>query len=139
MKTISKKTLSILLALMMALSCMAVAFAEGEETAKPAAPEAINVLAAFSDTIVIEEIEGGEYAILAYAEDDTVDATLAEYTDETVFDGLEAETKYAVYARFAATDTAVASETVSVDVTTGAADADPVVEIADEDIIFLFQ
>lgn len=134
MKTISKKTLSILLALMMALSCMAVAFAEGEETLKPAAPEAINVLAAFSDTIVIEEIEGGEYAILAYAEDDTVDATLAEYTDETVFDGLEAETKYAVYARFAATDTAVASETVSVDVTTGAADADPVVEIADEDI-----
>lgn len=130
--TVSKKTLSMLLALIMALSCMAVAFAE--EVTVPAAPEAINVLAAFSDTIVIEEIEGGEYAILAYAEDDTVDAEKAEYKAETIFEGLEAETKYAVYARFAATDTAVASEYVTVDVTTGKADADPKVEIAEEDI-----
>ena len=130
--TVSKKTLSILLALIMALSCMATAFAT--VAAKPAAPEAINVLAAFSDKIIIEEIEGGEYAILAYAEDDTVDAEKAEYKAETIFEGLEAETKYAVYARFAATDTAVASEYVTVDVTTGKADANPKVEIAEEDI-----
>lgn len=130
--TVSKKTLSMLLALIMALSCMAVAFAE--EIARPAAPEAINVLAAFSDTIVIEEIEGGEYAILAYAEDDTVDASQAEYSAEAVFDGLEAETKYAVYARLAATDTELAGESATVDVTTGKADEDPKVEIAETDI-----
>ena len=131
--TVSKKTLSMIIAMIIAISCMATAFATDD--AKPAAPEAIKVLAAFSDTIVIEEIEGCEYAILAYAEDETVDAALAEYKSATVFEGLEAETKYAVYARLAATDTEVAGESATVDVTTGAADADPVVEIADEDII----
>ncbi len=131
-KTVSKKTLAVVIAMLVALSCMATAFAA--EATRPAAPAAINVLAAFSDAIVIEEIEGCEYAILAYAEDDTVDASLAEYSDETVFDGLEAETKYAVYARLAATDTELAGESATVDVTTGAADADPAVEIADEDI-----
>ncbi len=127
--TVSKKVLSSVVALLIALSCMAVAFA-----AAPAAPATINVLATFSDTIVIEEIEGCEYAILAYAEDDTVDASLAEYRTATIFEGLEAETKYAVYARLAATDTEVAGEYATIDVTTGAEDADPVVEIADEDI-----
>ncbi len=129
---VSKKTLAVLLAMLVALSCMATAFAE--EVVRPAAPSAIEVLAAFSDTIVIEEIEGCEYAILAYAEDNTVDATKAEYADETVFDGLEAETKYAVYARLAATDTEVAGDSATVDVTTGKADADPKVEIADTDV-----
>lgn len=127
--TVSKKVLSTVVAMLIALTCMATAFA-----AAPAAPEAINVLAAFSDAIVIEEIEGCEYAILAYAEDDTVDASLAEYKSATVFEGLEPETKYAVYARLAATDTEVAGDYATVDVTTGAADADPVVEIADDDI-----
>lgn len=131
-KTVSKKTLAVVIAMLVALSCMATAFAT--EAVRPAAPEAINVLAAFSDTIVIEEIEGCEYAILAYAEDDTVDASLAEYGNETVFEDLEAETKYAVYARLSATDTEVAGESATVDVTTGAEDADPKVEIADEDI-----
>ena len=131
-KTVSRKTLAVLIAMLVAFSCMATAFAA--DAVRPAAPEAIKVLAAFSDTIVIEEIEGCEYAILAYAEDDTVDAALAEYADDTVFDGLEAETKYAVYARLAATDTELAGESATVDVTTGAADADPAVEIADEDI-----
>lgn len=131
-KTVSKKTLAVLIAMLVAFSCMATAFAE--DAVRPAAPEAIKVLAAFSDTIVIEEIEGCEYAILAYAEDDTVDATLAEYADDTVFDGLEAETKYAVYARLAATDTELSGESATVDVTTGKADEDPAVEIADEDI-----
>ncbi len=125
--TVSKKVLSAVVAMLIAFSCMAVAFAA------PAAPT-INVLAAFSDTIVIEEIEGGEYAILAYAEDDTVDASLAEYRAANVFTGLEPETKYAVYARLAATDAEVAGEYATVDVTTGAADADPVVEIADDDL-----
>ncbi len=129
--SVSKKTLSVLLALIMALSCFATA-AFATEAVRPAAPEAINVLAIFSDTIVIEEIEGGEYAILAYAEDGTVDASLAEYSAETVFDGLEAETKYAVYARLAATDTELAGDSATADVTTLAADADPVVEIAED-------
>lgn len=130
-KTVSKKTLAVLIAMLVALSCMATAFAT---IARPAAPEAINVLAVFSDTIVIEEIEGCEYAILAYAEDDTVDATLAEYGSENVFDALEAETKYEIYARLSATDTELSGESASVTVTTGKADEDPSVEIADEDI-----
>ena len=41
-----------------------------------------------------------------------------------VFEGLEPETKYAVYARLAATDTEVAGDYATVDVTTGAADAE---------------
>ncbi len=132
-KIVSKKTLAVLIAMIVALSCAVTGFAT---ITIPAAPAAINVLAVFSDTIVIEEIEGGEYAILAYAEDGTVDADKAEFKkmDETVFDGLNAETKYAVYARFAATDTDVASEFVTVDVETGKADEDPKVEITEEDI-----
>lgn len=127
--SVSKKTLSMILALIVALSCMATAFAA------PAAPAAINVLAAFSDAIVIEEIEGCEYAILAVAEDGSVDASLAEYKAEATFKGLEAETDYAVYARVAATDTEVAGESASINVTTGAAEDDPAVAIADEDIV----
>ena len=130
-KIVSKKTLAVLIAMIVALSCAVTGFAT---ITIPAAPEAIEVLAVFSDTIVIEEIEGCEYAILAYAEDDTVDADEAEYTDATAFDGLKAETKYAVYARLAATDTELAGESATIDVTTGKADEDPVVEIADEDI-----
>ncbi len=130
-KTVSRKTLAVLIAMIVALSCATTGFAV---ITRPAAPEAINVLAVFSDTIVIEEIEGCEYAIVAYAEDDTVDAAAAEFADETVFDGLEAETKYAVYARLAATDTELSGESATINVTTGKADEDPAVEIADEDI-----
>ena len=130
--TVSKKVLSMIVAMIIALSCMASAFAT--VAVKPAAPEAIEVVAVFSDVIVIKQIEGCEYAILAY-EEDAVDAAQAEYKAVTVFDGLEAETKYAVYARVAATETEVAGEYATIDVTTGAADADPVVEIAEEDIV----
>lgn len=130
--TVSKKVISMIIAMVIALSCFATSFATVAD--KPAAPAGIDVIAVFSDIIVIEEIEGCEYAILAYAEDDTVDASAAEYKAETVFDGLEAETKYAVYARLAATDTEVAGESVTIDVTTGAADADPAFEIAEADV-----
>ncbi len=126
---VSKKVLSAIFAMLIALSCMATAFAAD----KPAAPAAINPLAVFSDTIVIEEIEGCEYAILAY-EDGEVDADDAEYKAATVFEGLEPETKYAVYARYATTDTTLASDPATIDVTTGKTNADPKVEIADADV-----
>lgn len=126
--TVSKKTLSMILALIIALSCMATAFAA------PAAPADIKLLAAFSDAIVIEEIEGCEYAILAIAEDGTVDASTAEYKAESTFKGLEEDTVYAVYARVAATDTEDASEPKAIQVTTGLAENDPAVEIADDAI-----
>ena len=129
--TVSKKVLSMIIAMVIALSCMAAASAT--VSVAPAAPEAINVVAVFSDVIVIEEIEGCEYAILAY-EEGAVDASAAEYKANTVFEGLEAETDYAIFARLAATDTEVAGEFATIDVTTGAADADPVVEIAEDDI-----
>ena len=129
---VSRKAISMILVMLMAFSCMGVtAFATATE--KPAAPEAINVIAVFSDIIVVEEIEGCEYAIVAYAEDDTVDADSAEFRESNVFTDLEAETKYAVYARVAATSTEVAGEIASTDVTTGktADDPKPVVEDAD--------
>lgn len=108
---------------------------EPTEPEIPFAPAVIDVLAVFSDAIVIDEIEGGEYAILAYAEDGTVDASLAEYRNATVFEGLEPETKYAIFARYAETDTEFASESITVDVTTGAVDADPVVILTDDDVV----
>ncbi len=130
--TVSKKVLSMIIAMVIALSCMASAAAT---IAKPAAPAGIDVVAVFSDVIVIKEIEGCEYAILAYAEDGTVDAAAAEYKADTVFDELKAETKYAIYARLAATDTEIAGEYATIDVTTGAVEDDPVVEIAEGDIV----
>ncbi len=131
MTKISKKAISMILVMLMAFSCMGItAFAE---TTVPA-PEGLKALAVFSDTIVIEEIEGCEYAILAYAEDDTVDAAAAEYKAETVFTDLTAETKYAIYARVAATDTELAGESATIDVTTGKEADDPAIVIDDADI-----
>lgn len=131
MTKITKKAFSMILVMLMALSCMGItAFAE---TTVPA-PTGLKTLAVFSDTIVIEEIEGCEYAILAYAEDDTVDATAAEYKAETVFTDLTAETKYAIYARVAATDTELAGESATINVTTGKEADDPAPVIDDADI-----
>ena len=129
--TVSKKVLSMIIAMIIALSCMASAFAT-TEAVKPAAPAAINVAAVFSDVIVIEEIEGCEYAILAIAEDGTVDASKAEYKAESTFKGLEEDTVYAVFARVAATDTEVAGEPNAIQVSTGLAENDPAVEIAED-------
>lgn len=129
---VSKKAISMLLVMLMAFSCMGItAFAE----TTVAAPEGLTAIAVFSDIIVIEEIEGCEYAILAYAEDGTVDATAAEYKDASVFTDLTAETKYAVYARVAATDTELAGESATIDVTTGKEADDPMPVIEDADII----
>lgn len=129
--TVSKKVLATIFAMLIAFSCMASAFAE--EASRPDAPTGLKTLAVFSDTIVIEAIEGCEYAILAY-EDGAVDADKAEYRAATVFEGLEPETKYAVYARYDSTDTTLASYPAKIDVTTDKADADPKVEITDADV-----
>ncbi len=123
MKNVSKKVISMFLVTLMALSCMGItAFAADA----PAAPAGFAFLKVFSDTIVIDGMEGCEYAAVPYAEDGTFDEAAAEFKPETIISGLTAETDYAVLGRFAATDTAIASEYVVRDVTTGKVNEDPI-------------
>lgn len=123
MTNVSKKVISMFLVMLMALSCMGItAFA----VAAPEAPAGFAFLAVFSDTIVIDGMEGCEYAAVPYAEDGTFDENAAEFKPQTIISGLTAETDYAVLGRFAATDTAIASAYVVRDVTTSKVNEDPI-------------
>ena len=129
--TVSKKTISLVLAMLMAFSVMATAFADGG--VRPAAPASLNIIAAFSDTVVVEAIEGGEYAVIPYI-DGVADPADAEFKASNIFTGLTPDSKYSVLARFAATETDIAGESIQMDVITGSKENDPVVIVNDTDI-----
>lgn len=143
---VSKKAISMILVILMAFSCMGItAFATNTDPAPadPApvdstpvvpAPTGLTAIAIFSNIIIIEKIEGCEYAMVTYAADGTVNPEAAEYRGATVFTGLTPETKYAVYARVAATDTDAAGEYATIDVTTTKAADDPKPVIGENDI-----
>lgn len=143
---VSKKAISMILVILMAFSCMGItAFATNTDPAPadPApvdstpvvpAPTGLTAIAIFSNIVIIEKIEGCEYAMVTYAADGTVNPEAAEYRGATVFTGLTPETKYAVYARVAATDTDAAGEYATIDVTTTKAADDPKPVIGENDI-----